>query len=169
MRRNLAPVGIVVALLLCASWWFSVAAVAQPAGQPPVATKVGAAKFVTLPNVPGCMTVAVKRGDPGKSPASVLVKMTPSCDSRTHWHSADASVVVVSGKTQLEMKGEKTAAMLQGDYVFMPAYHIHEVSQIGGFSREGARTKNPPDTPIITHFKWCEPAQGGAGGVFIAQ
>ena len=107
------------------------AAFAQPAGQPPVATKLATAKFVTLPNVPDCMTVAVERGDPGTGPASVLVKMAPACDSRTHWHAADASVVVVSGKTQLEMKDAKTAALGQSDFFFMPAHHIHRERCVG--------------------------------------
>ena len=131
MRRNLAPVGIVFALLLCASLCFNVAALAQESGQLPVATKLTAAKFATLPNVPDCFTVAVERGDPGKGPSSVLVKLAPSCDSRTHWHSADASVLVVSGIPELEMQGEKTASMVQGDFFFMPAHHIHRERCVG--------------------------------------
>ncbi len=110
---------------VCALVCFSVVAAAQQSAQAPAAMKLAAAKFAILPNQPDCMTVAVERGDPAKGPSSVLVKMTPSCDSRTHWHSADASVVAVSGTTQLESKGEKTASMRQGDFVFMPAHHIH--------------------------------------------
>ena len=87
--------------------------------------------FGRITNVPDCMTVAVERGDPSKGPSSVLVKLTPSCDSRTHWHSADASVVVLSGKSQLDMQGAKTAAMQQGDYVFMPGHHIHRERCVG--------------------------------------
>jgi quercetin dioxygenase-like cupin family protein len=104
---------------------FTAVASAQQSGGPMVASKLAAAKFATLPNVPDCFTVAVEHGDPGKGPSSVLVKMAPACDSRTHWHSADASVLAVSGATQLEIKGEKTASMLRGDFVFMPAHHIH--------------------------------------------
>src|SRR5215470_2545972 len=98
-------------LFVCALGAFSAVAGAQQSAQAPAAMKFAAAKFATLPNVPDCMTVAVERGDPAKGPSSVLVKMTPSCDSRTHWHSADASVLGVSGTTELEVKGEKTASM----------------------------------------------------------
>ncbi len=111
--------------VVCAFVCFGAVAAAQQSAQAPAAMKLSAAKFAILPNQPDCMTVAVERGDPAKGPSSVLVKMTPSCDSRTHWHSADASVVAVSGTTQLEIKGEKTASMRQGDFVFMPTHHIH--------------------------------------------
>ena len=101
------------------------AAFAQQPGQPRVATKLADAKFATLPNVPDCLTVAVEHGDPGKGPSSVLVKLEPGCDSRTHWHSADASVLVVGGALEMEMQGEKTASTKRGDLFFLPAHHIH--------------------------------------------
>jgi gentisate 1,2-dioxygenase len=110
---------------VCALVAFSSFAAAQESSQAPAAMKLADAKFVILSNQPDCMTVAVERGDPAKGPSSVLVKMTPSCDSRTHWHSADASVLAVSGTTQLDMKGEKSRPMMRGDFVFMPAHHIH--------------------------------------------
>ena len=110
---------------LFALFCFTAVAVAQESGGPVAPNKLAAAKFVTLPNVPDCFTVAVERGDPGKGPSSVMVKMAPACDSRTHWHSADASVLAVSGATRLEIKGEKTLTMLGGDFVFMPTHHIH--------------------------------------------
>ncbi len=110
---------------VCALVCCSAVAEAQQSAQAPAAIKLAAAKFAILPNVPDCMTVAVERGDPAKGPSSVLVKMVPSCDSRTHWHSADASVLAVNGTTQLAIKGEKTASMVRGDFVFMPAHHIH--------------------------------------------
>ena len=131
MHRNLVPVGIVFALLLCASMSFSVRAFAQQSGQPPVTTKLAAAKFATLPNVPDCFTVAVEHGDPGKGPSSVLIKLAPSCDSRTHWHSADASVLVVSGTPEVRMQGEETASMVRGDFFFLPAHHIHGERCVG--------------------------------------
>jgi hypothetical protein len=35
----------------------------------------------------------------------------------------------------------------------------------GGFVRQRARIKNPPDTPVITYCTWCEPARGGASAI----
>lgn len=117
-------------LLVCVC----VIAAAQQSPEHLVMNKVAAAKFVNLPNIPDCMTVAVERGDPNSGPSSVLVKMKPSCDSRTHWHTADASVLVVSGSIQLEMKDERTASMLRGDYVFLPSHHIHREKCSGSAS-----------------------------------
>ena len=131
MHRNLAPVGIVFGLLLCSPLCIAAEAFAQASGQPPVTTKLTAAKFATLPNVPDCFTVAVERGDPGKGPSSVLVKLAPGCDSRTHWHSADASVLMVAGTTEVRMQGEETASMLRGDFFFLPAHHIHGEKCVG--------------------------------------
>jgi len=123
-HRNLA-VEVVFGLLLSVSLFFTGAAFAQQSGQPLVATKSADAKFATLPNVPDCFTVAVEHGDPSKGPSSVLVKLEPGCDSRRHWHSADASVLVVGGPLEIEMQGEKTASTKPGDFFFLPAHHIH--------------------------------------------
>lgn len=112
-------------LFFCALVAFSANAAAQPSAQAPAEIKLAAAMFATLPNAPDCMTVAVERGDPAQGSSSVLVRMTPSCDSRTHWNSAAASVLAISGTTQLDIKGEKSSPMLVGDFVFMPAHHIH--------------------------------------------
>jgi hypothetical protein len=45
-----------------------------------------------------------------------------------------------------------------------------QISALGGwptvsgrFVRQGGRTKNPLDTPVMTHFTWRERARGGAG------
>jgi len=110
---------------VCALTSFCAVAAAQHSAEAPAVMKFATATFAILPNQPDCMTVAVERGDPAKGPSSVLVKMTSSCDSRTHWHSADASVLAISGTTQLEIKGEKTASMQRGDFAYMPAHHIH--------------------------------------------
>ena len=42
-----------------------------------------------------------------------------------------------------------------------------EVSNKGGFVRLVCRAKKSPDTLVMTHCTWCEPARGGAGGVFM--
>src|SRR5215469_14250103 len=123
MQQRIFAVEVVFGLLLGASLLFNGAAFAQQPAQPLVATKLADAKFATLSNVPDCFTVAVEHGDPGKGPSSVLVKLEPGCDSRTHWHSADASVLVVGGPLEMEMQGEKTAAPKRGDFFFLPAHH----------------------------------------------
>jgi quercetin dioxygenase-like cupin family protein len=125
MKQRHLAVEVVFGLLLSASLFFTGAVFAQQPGQPLVATKLADAKFTTLPNVPDCFTVAVEHGDPGKGPSSVLVKLEPGCDSRTHWHSAAASVLVVGGPLEMEMQGEKTTSPKRGDFFFLPAHHIH--------------------------------------------
>ena len=110
---------------------FGIVAAAQQSGQQPTVSRASQAKFLNLANLPNCMTVAVERGDPGKNSSSVLVRLQPSCDSRTHWHSADASVLAVAGSTQLEIKGEKTLSLQRGDFIYMPSHHIHGERCVG--------------------------------------
>lgn len=116
MRRAFFLSGL---LCLCIS------ATAQEAGQTAVIHKAAAAKFATLPNIPDCMTVLVERGDPAKGPSVVQVRMTPGCDSQSHWHTSDANVMFVSGAIQFGMKGEKPTVMQRGDFAFLPSRHIH--------------------------------------------
>ena len=113
--------GLFVVGLICSA----IVAAAQQPSQHVAVIRAAAASFAPLPIMPSCMTVAVQRGDPSTNSASVLVKMTPSCYSLTHWHSADASVMAVSGATQLELRGESTVSLRRGDFIFMPSHHIH--------------------------------------------
>jgi quercetin dioxygenase-like cupin family protein len=83
-------------------------------------------KFVNLPGVPTCMTVAVQRGDPSKGPSALLLKFTPGCVVPWHWHTAGEQLIVVSGKGKAEMKDGKPADMSQGDYAYLPAKMVHE-------------------------------------------
>ncbi len=102
-----------------------ISATAQETSQHPVINRAATAKFVTLANVPDCVTAFVERGDPSSGASTVLIKMKPSCDSLRHWHTSDASVMVVAGAVRLEMNGAKTLSMRRGDFVFLPSHHIH--------------------------------------------
>src|SRR5215472_17035974 len=125
MQQRIFAVEVVLGLLFWGLLFFTGAAFAQQPAQPLVATKLADAKFATLASVPDCFTVAVEHGDPGKGPSSVLVKLEPGCDSRTHWHAADASVLVVGGPLEMEMQGEKTSSTKRDDFFFLPSHHIH--------------------------------------------
>jgi quercetin dioxygenase-like cupin family protein len=122
MYRTLCVVGLI---------GFGIVVGAQQSGQQPAVTRAAQAKFVNLAVLPDCMTVAVERGDPSTNSSSVLVRLQPACDTRTHWHSADASVLAVGGSTQLEVKGGKTLSMQRGDFIYMPSRHIHGEKCIG--------------------------------------
>lgn|SRR5208283_1050039 len=85
----------------------------------------GTSKFVNLPVLPACMTVAVQRGDPSKGPSVLLLKFKTGCVVPWHWHTAGESLIVVSGTGKAEMKGGKPIAMKPGDYAYLPGKSIH--------------------------------------------
>ena len=117
-------------IVVCLALWVTagVALRAQEADQmtfAPAATS----DFVHKPGTPKCLTIAVQHGDPAKGPAIMLIKLTAGCRVPWHWHSAGEQVMVVSGTGKAEMKGADKPAMLKtGDFIYMPAKHIHQLT-----------------------------------------
>ena len=94
-----------------------------------VLAPAAASKFVNMPGVPKCLTIAVQRGDPTKGPAIMLLKLTAGCKVPWHWHSVGEQVMVVSGMGKAEVKGADKPAMLKGgDFIYLPAKHIHQLT-----------------------------------------
>jgi quercetin dioxygenase-like cupin family protein len=87
-------------------------------------------KFVTMPGLPACMTIAVQRGDPSKGPSTLLLKFAPGCVVPWHWHTAAEQLMVVSGRCKAEMKDGKPMAMNPGDFAYLPAKNIHQFTAV---------------------------------------
>ena len=83
-------------------------------------------KFVNMPGLPACLTVAVLRGDPSKESAALMLKFAPGCVVPWHWHTAGEQLVLVSGAGTAEMKDGKPAGMHPGDYAYLPAKSVHQ-------------------------------------------
>ena len=77
-------------------------------------------KFMNMPGLPACMSIAVQRGDPSKGPSTLLLKFAPGCVVPWHWHSAAEQLMVVSGRGKAEMKDGKAMAMSAGDFAYLP-------------------------------------------------
>ncbi len=86
---------------------------------------MNSSKFGGLPVLPACMTFAVDRGDPMKGAAVLLVKLTSGCVVPWHWHSANETLMMVSGRGKAEMKAGGSNPMTAGDYIFLPAKQAH--------------------------------------------
>ena len=92
-------------------------------------TTAAGSKFAALPGLPACLTLSAQRGDPFKGPAVILIKMTAGCKVPWHWHTANESLLIVSGRGKLEMKDPGPAgAVAPGDYVYLPGKHTHQFS-----------------------------------------
>lgn len=94
-----------------------------------VLRKMSENKFVSMPGLPGCVTLAVQNGDPAKGASVILLKAKSGCVIPWHWHTATESVMVVSGSPKMEMKDEGSPALLgPGGYAMLPAKHVHRFS-----------------------------------------
>jgi quercetin dioxygenase-like cupin family protein len=78
-------------------------------------------KFQTIPNVPKCLTAAVQQGDPAKGPSVLLIKGTAGCKAPWHWHTPNEQVMMVSGRGQVEMKGQQPVLLRAGGFAAAPS------------------------------------------------
>jgi quercetin dioxygenase-like cupin family protein len=85
-------------------------------------------KFVSMPNLPDCMKVAVERGDPSKGPSVLLLKFQPGCTIPWHWHTAGETLIIVSGSGKMQMKDGQPMPAKQGDFVYLPGKNVHQFS-----------------------------------------
>ncbi len=83
-------------------------------------------KFVNFPSVPECTMGAVQRGDPSKGDATLLLKAKAGCKIPWHWHTADESLMMVSGRARVEMKDGSPAVLRAGDFLDLASKHVHQ-------------------------------------------
>jgi len=82
-------------------------------------------KFATVTNTPGCPAAAVQHGDPNKGASVWLFKASPGCTYPWHWHTPNEQLMMVSGTSEVHMRGEKPVLLHSGAFVFIPSHHIH--------------------------------------------
>ena len=87
-------------------------------------------KFANMAVLPSCMTISVQRGDPSKGPSVILMKFKPGCVVPWHWHTASEQLIVVSGTGKAEMKDGKPVTLHPGDFMYLPAKHIHQFTAV---------------------------------------
>src|SRR5262249_22299233 len=104
-RATMRPNRIVVLLIVLGT---AVALAPAPAhgkdaGQV-IAVNPQTLKFTKIPDMPGCASAAMLRGDPRSGPAWVLLKLASGCRVPWHWHTANEELLVISGSGSLAMK-----------------------------------------------------------------
>src|SRR4029077_13516535 len=55
-------------------------------------------KWIAIPDMPACATAAILRGNPRWGPAWVLLRLTSGCQVPWHWHKANETLLVISGR-----------------------------------------------------------------------
>ena len=85
-------------------------------------------KFAPVPDLPACATAGILRGNPRSGPAWVLLKLASGCRVPWHWHTANESLVVISGRGRLAMKDGSPLEFAPGAYASLPSRHVHQAS-----------------------------------------
>jgi len=85
-------------------------------------------KFTPIPDMPGCASAAILRGDPRSGPAWVLLKLASGCRVPWHWHTANETLIVISGRGTLAMKDGPPLKFAPGAYGSLPSHHMHQAS-----------------------------------------
>ena len=107
--------------------WGSVPVLAEDAIEM-VALKPDAHAFTPIPDMPICATAATVRGDPRIGPFWTFLKLGTGCHVPRHWHSANETLVVISGRGSLTMKGGPSLPFVPGAYASLPSNHMHEAN-----------------------------------------
>jgi quercetin dioxygenase-like cupin family protein len=115
--------GMLFAVCLCAS---GLAAETSPSIDNGILLQQAAkAKFISVPGVPACTTLAPLRGDMGKSASTLMVRMTPGCMVPFHWHTPSEEIVVLQGSPLAQMLGQRPYFLKVGSYSQLPTHHVH--------------------------------------------
>ena len=82
-------------------------------------------KFTPIPDMPGCASAAILRGNPRFGPAWVLLKLASGCRVPWHWHTANETLLVISGYGTVAMKDGPPLLFVPGAYASLPSHHMH--------------------------------------------
>jgi mannose-6-phosphate isomerase-like protein (cupin superfamily) len=85
-------------------------------------------KFTPIPDMPGCASAAIVRGNPRSGPAWVFLKLATGCRVPWHWHTANETLLVISGRGNVAMKDGPPLKFAPGAYASVPSHHMHQAS-----------------------------------------
>lgn len=83
------------------------------------------AKFLQIPGVPQCTSIAPLHGDMAKGPSTLMVRMRSGCMVPFHWHTPSEELIVLQGAPLAQMRGERPVMLKVGSYSQLPSGHIH--------------------------------------------
>ena len=85
-------------------------------------------KYIAIPNMPTCATAAILRGNPRSGPAWVLLRLVSGCQVPWHWHTANETLLVVSGRGSVVAKEGTPLQFSPGAFAYLPSHHAHHAS-----------------------------------------
>lgn len=124
MPRLLVNAALIGALVCCNASVFG-ADGATPADDGILLQQAAKAKFISVPGVPACTTLAPLRGDMGKTASTLMVRMKAGCMVPFHWHTPSEEIVVLQGTPLAQMMGKRPVVLAVGSYSQLPTHHVH--------------------------------------------
>ena len=85
-------------------------------------------EYIEIPGMPACSTAAILHGNPVLGPADVILKLASGCRVPWHWHTANETLVVISGQGTITMKEGPPLKFVPGAYAYLPAHHAHQAT-----------------------------------------
>lgn len=99
--------------------------------------------------MPESCSIAVLQGDPAKPNTDLFFKMQGNTSVPNHWHHSAERMVLVSGKMEVEYKGQEPATISTGDYAYGPPEKPHTASCVS-------------EEPCVLFIGWNKPVDAFA-------
>jgi quercetin dioxygenase-like cupin family protein len=78
-----------------------------------------------------CLQDALENGDPASGASTFLLKASPGCRVRAHFHTAEEQLIVMRGSVLTGMQGMPSVALTAGGFAAMPSKAVHWFSCTG--------------------------------------
>jgi mannose-6-phosphate isomerase-like protein (cupin superfamily) len=85
-------------------------------------------KFIAIPDMPACATAAILRGNPRWGAAWVLLRLASGCQVPWHWHTANETLLVISGRGSVTARDGTPLQFTPGAFAYLPSHHAHHAS-----------------------------------------
>jgi mannose-6-phosphate isomerase-like protein (cupin superfamily) len=82
-------------------------------------------RYIAIPDMPACATAAILRGNPRFGPAWVMLRLASGCQVPWHWHTANETLLVVSGRGSVVARDGTPLQFTPGAFAYLPAHHQH--------------------------------------------
>jgi quercetin dioxygenase-like cupin family protein len=74
---------------------------------------------------PDCLQFYLENGDLKTGPSTAIMKATPGCVVKPHYHTAEEQLIIVKGNMSTGMEGMKDAVLGPGGFAMMPSKAVH--------------------------------------------
>src|SRR5262249_16018819 len=83
-------------------------------------------KYIAIPDMPACATAAILRGNPRWGAAWVLLRLASGCQVPWHWHTANETLLVISGRGSVTARDGTPLRFTPRAFAYLPSHHEQE-------------------------------------------